>query len=60
MAIRWGGFGRSIAGKTTPEDILKLGRSIDEALAIGKIIIANLTKDEIRAWEYYKKSELKK
>jgi hypothetical protein len=55
MPIKWGGFGRSIKRKTTLEDILKLGKSIDESLATGRAIVANLAKDEKRAWEYYKK-----
>lgn len=53
MPIKFGGFGRSITGKTTPQQILNQGKAIDDDLASGERIVADLKKDEKKALEYY-------
>lgn len=57
MPISWGEFGPGITNKITPEAIFNLGKSIDEALATGRRIVADLSKDEKLALESYRKIE---
>jgi hypothetical protein len=53
VAIKWGGFSPHVINKTTPEQILELGKSIDDDLAIGKRTLADLTKAEKQALGFY-------
>lgn len=56
MSIRiFGGHG--IVNITTPEEILKHGKAVDDDLATGRRIVADLTKEERRVWAAYKKSD---
>jgi hypothetical protein len=55
MVLRTFG-GHGLINKTTMEDILNRGRVIDDDLACGKRIIADLTKEEKRELEAYRKS----
>ncbi|OIO61025.1 hypothetical protein [Candidatus Aquicultor secundus] len=55
MPIRiFGGHG--IVNITTLEEILKHGKAVGEDLATGKRIVADLTKEEKRAYHTYLRS----
>ena len=59
MALRWGGFTGKITG-VEKEDILQLGKAIDDELATGRRDLSQLSKDEKRALVEYRNIRAKR